>query len=382
MRKKAAQVRIDVIGRERTRRLLQMCLLAFQEEAVESRAERLLEELRSQQDDQLLVLNAQLSQCLGDDEKAKELIAEQVRRLEDAKKKAIELEKQVKLTAREMREWKAKSEDFEKELNRTRDLLAEAIARAERAEADAEAMRKQAAMERAEKERTLQELAATQEQLRKTEEMVRKKQKKIEYLQSQLAELGADSDSDAPPDEREPAFFLNKDGAKEPRPRTKKERVNMAKREAETARFELRLGIASMIDKDLGNAETINRLKEQLEVSQREVQEVRWANKVQRAPAVHLRSDPPWAHLVPRGLRARRGGRRARMDAALLRDGLRECGRRAAVGSPKARTAPARFARTRARAHDLVDAARGHRKQATDLNLSMRGVLGIVLSAD
>ena len=103
---------------------------------------------------------------------------------------------------------------------------------------------------------------------------VRKKQKKVQSLQRMLAEIGAltapplsggtasqqtvdilpwkgaESDSDAPPDERAPAFFVNEDGTKAlaclrndgvhtghaivdepksvmqvPRPRTRKERM-------------------------------------------------------------------------------------------------------------------------------------------------------------
>eukprot|EP00439_Symbiodinium_sp_Y106_P018084 s4981_g2.t1 len=79
---------------------------------------------------------------------------------------------------------------------------------------------------------------------RKAEEQVRKKQRKVQSLQRMLAEIGAESDSDAPPDERAPAFFVNEDGTKVPRPRTRKERMGMAFREAESARYELRLGMA------------------------------------------------------------------------------------------------------------------------------------------
>merc|ERR1712039_526384 len=43
---------------------------------------------------------------------------------------------------------------------------------------------------------------------------------------------------------------------------------------------ELRLGMAAMIDKDVGNAATIKELRAELHVSQQEIREVRWANKV------------------------------------------------------------------------------------------------------
>ncbi|CAE8618766.1 unnamed protein product, partial [Polarella glacialis] len=90
----------------------------------------------------------------------------------------------------------------------------------------------------------------------------------------------AESDSDAPPDERAPAFFVNEDGTKVPRPRTRKERMGMAYREAESSRFELRIGMAAMIDSDGFKNARIDNLRTTLGDSLRQVQEVRWANKV------------------------------------------------------------------------------------------------------
>merc|ERR1719440_325754 len=112
------------------------------------------------------------------------------------------------------------------------------------------------------------------------EEDLRRKLKKIDSLQRMLAELGAESDSDCPPDERPPPFFVNDDGTKAPRPRTRKERMAMAYREAEVARWELRLGLAVMIDKDINNGQVMDRLKFELRLTERECDEVRWANKV------------------------------------------------------------------------------------------------------
>merc|ERR1719436_1149901 len=109
---------------------------------------------------------------------------------------------------------------------------------------------------------------------RELEDILRKKNKKIASLQRMLVELGAESDSDAPPDERPPAFFVNEEGTKVPRPRTRKERMCMAYREAETARWELRLGMAA---KEVANKKTMSRLVQDLTTSQREVKEVRWA---------------------------------------------------------------------------------------------------------
>mmetsp|Transcript_25855 Transcript_25855/g.45581 ORF Transcript_25855/g.45581 Transcript_25855/m.45581 type:complete len:239 (+) Transcript_25855:739-1455(+) len=103
-----------------------------------------------------------------------------------------------------------------------------------------------------------------------------------------LAEIGAESDSDAPPDERAPAFFVNEDGTKVPRPRTRKERMGMAYREAESARYELRLGMAAMLDRDSSNEVRIERLKDQVASLFKEVQIVRASNeslKVENAQA-------------------------------------------------------------------------------------------------
>merc|ERR1719401_563437 len=96
LRKAAAERRLKGIERERVRRVLQQCFLAVQEETVERRALRHLEELRRRFDDKVLILEAQLAQALGDEEKAKALIAEQVRRMEEEKRKAREAERAMR----------------------------------------------------------------------------------------------------------------------------------------------------------------------------------------------------------------------------------------------------------------------------------------------
>eukprot|EP00971_Amphidinium_carterae_P339527 6477382-Amphidinium_carterae.1 len=77
MRKSRAQARLDVITRERNKRLLQRCVLSMQEEVVEGRHHRMMTELRTRHNDELLVLNGQLAQALGDEEAAKDLVNEQ-----------------------------------------------------------------------------------------------------------------------------------------------------------------------------------------------------------------------------------------------------------------------------------------------------------------
>lgn len=285
MRKARAQARLDTIQRERATRMSQACMLAFQEECFEMRHERHLEELRRRYDDHVLVLNAQLAQAMGDEEKAAEMVAEQVRRMEEAKAQAREAEKQMKLARRDARTARDERDKALGMMREAQEAQAVAEARADKAEAERDAAVAEATESR--------ELAASAEAARAkaekgqrdAEEQVRKKAKKIQSMQRILAEIGAESDSDAPPDERPPAFFVNEDGSKAPRPRTRKERMGMAYREAESARFELRLGMAAMIDKDINSAYERDRLRTNLEIAQREIQEVRTAHEALAADA-------------------------------------------------------------------------------------------------
>jgi len=278
LRKSRAQGRLDVIQRERRKRALQACVLAMQEEAVEARQERHLEELRQRHEDAMVVMGAQLAQALGDEEKAKELVAEQVRRMEEAREQAREAERQRKLAERDARNARQDAEKARLEAKDAREAQAKAEHRADVAEADALEARTEAkdANNRAEASDDAR-IKAEQGQA-KAEDEVKKKTKKMQGMQRMLAELGAESDSDAPPDERPPAFFINEDGGRVPRPRTRKERMGMAYREAESARWELRLGMAAMIDKDAASAMHVDRLRHELETSCREVNEVRRAN--------------------------------------------------------------------------------------------------------
>jgi len=148
-------------------------------------------------------------------------------------------------------------------------------AKAEQGERDAIA-EKELAEELMMKANKARELA--ERNLRDSEDAVRKKNKKILALQQKLIELGEESDSDAAPDERPPAFFVNEDGTKVPRPRSRKERMSMAFREAESSRWELRIGMAAMLTKDDERLQEISRLQTSLGNTCREVQEVRAAN--------------------------------------------------------------------------------------------------------
>eukprot|EP00929_Paragymnodinium_shiwhaense_P119698 TRINITY_DN91590_c0_g1_i1.p1 TRINITY_DN91590_c0_g1~~TRINITY_DN91590_c0_g1_i1.p1 ORF type:complete len:601 (+),score=207.92 TRINITY_DN91590_c0_g1_i1:90-1892(+) len=280
MRKARAKARLDVIHREQENRMLQMCILAFQEETVENRAERHLEELRIRHEDAVLVYEGQIAQLLGDEEKAKQIVAEQVRRMEEARRKQREAEKQRDEYRKKMRQALKEKENAEKE--RDQALEAKETAQKERDEAVAareQALRDlEATVKKAEVLENERDVAV--QGLRKAEAEIKKKIKKIENLQRIIAELGAESDSDAPPDERAPPFFTNEDGSKAPRPRTRKERMGMAYREAESARIELRLGMAAMIDKDVNNHHHIDKLKNELARVKQEIHEVRWANQV------------------------------------------------------------------------------------------------------
>mmetsp|Transcript_48126 Transcript_48126/g.111445 ORF Transcript_48126/g.111445 Transcript_48126/m.111445 type:complete len:584 (+) Transcript_48126:68-1819(+) len=279
LRKARAQSRLDCIRRTREQRLLQSCVLAVQEELVERRQEQYLREIRHRYQDHVLILEAQVAQALGDEEKAKDLINEQVRRLEEAKERAKKAERQMKVAQREAREAKADAERARLEAEEARRLQAEAEAREQAAQADARAARNEAAEAHSRADASDAARLKAEKGLRKAEDELRKKARKINSLQRMLVELGAESDSDMPPDERPPAFFINEDGSKAPRPRTRKERMAMAYREAESARWELRLGMAAMIDKDIANAQHIERLRSELDIYKLEVIEVRNANE-------------------------------------------------------------------------------------------------------
>lgn len=288
MRKARAQARLDVIARERKKRLIQACMVALQEESIEGRHEKHLEELRRRHDDEILVMNAQLAQALGDEEKAKELVQEQVRRIEEARQLQAEAERTAKLAqrdAREARQERDKAIQQRKEAEEAKRVAEEERDTARKAQEDAEASE---AYAKQQADVFQQARIKAEMRQRKAEEQVRKKQRKVQSLQRMLAEIGAESDSDAPPDERAPAFFVNEDGTKVPRPRTRKERMGMAFREAESARYELRLGMAAMLDRDSSNEVRIERLKDQVAGLYKEVQIVRASNeslKVENAQA-------------------------------------------------------------------------------------------------
>jgi len=280
MRKSRAKSRLDVIKVECEKRLLNACFVRFQEEEVEGRHARHLYEMRAMFEDQALIMQAQIAQALGDEEAAKELIEEQQRRMEAIRAECKEANRLRKIAEREKR---AALEDAAHQRELCQEAMdANALAQAER---DAAIVAKEEAIiekETAEGRANKAEAARkdAEEARRQAEEDLRRKLKKIDSLQRMLAELGAESDSDCAPDERPPPFFVNKDGTREARPRTRKERMAMAYREAEVSRWELRLGLAVMIDKDINSGQTLDRLKFELRLTERECDEVRWANKV------------------------------------------------------------------------------------------------------
>mmetsp|Transcript_52125 Transcript_52125/g.150225 ORF Transcript_52125/g.150225 Transcript_52125/m.150225 type:complete len:605 (-) Transcript_52125:134-1948(-) len=280
LRAAACKLRLKTIQREQERRVLAKCFLAMQEETIEGRALRHIEEMRKRFEDKILILGARLAQALGDEEKAKQLIEEQVRRMEEEKRKAREAERGMKEAQKDAR---AARVERDRALRDRDEALAEK-AEADRLRAIAERERDEAkedaadARERAEQYK--QAMVKAEQAQRELEDLLRKKNKKIGSLQRMLVELGAESDSDAPPDERPPAFFVNEEGTKIPRSRTRKERMCMAYREAESARWELRLGMAAMVDKEVANRKAMDNLNTELQTSRREVTEVRWAHKV------------------------------------------------------------------------------------------------------
>jgi len=280
LRKAACERRLKALNRQRELGTLARCFLALQEETVEGRAFRHLEELRRRYEDHVLILEAQLAQALGDEEKAKALVAEQVRRMEEEKRKAREAERACKEAQKDARQARQERDKMRVARDKALEERDAANLAREIAEADAAAARREAAEANERAEEYKEAMIKAEAVQRELEDLMRKKNKKIKSLQRMLVELGAESDSDAPPDERPPAFFVNEDGTKVPRPRTRKERMCMAYREAESARWELRLGMAAMVDKEVGHKNTLTKLLREMDTTQREVQEVRWANKV------------------------------------------------------------------------------------------------------
>ncbi|CAE8713400.1 unnamed protein product, partial [Polarella glacialis] len=80
------------------------CVLAMQEETVERRNDKYLRELRTKNEEESMVLNAQLAQALGDEEKAKALIEEQMRRINEARDAQKEEERLKKIAQKEARD--------------------------------------------------------------------------------------------------------------------------------------------------------------------------------------------------------------------------------------------------------------------------------------
>lgn len=278
MRTARAQARIDVTQRTRGARLLQACVLAFQEECVEQRSFRHLQMLRKECDDALLVANGQLAQAIGDEEAAADLVAEQQRRIEEAREQTREMEAKMKDAQKDARIAREEAGRCAHEAQIARKAEAAALERADVAEAEARASNQRAVEAAVRADESDQARFAAELAQRDAEDQVRKNRKKMASMQRMLAELGAESDSDAPPDERMPAFFVNEDGTRQPRERTRKERMAMAYREAESARLELRLGMAAMLDKDVNAAAELSHLRTALAISEKQVETLRAAN--------------------------------------------------------------------------------------------------------
>mmetsp|Transcript_52120 Transcript_52120/g.124142 ORF Transcript_52120/g.124142 Transcript_52120/m.124142 type:complete len:606 (-) Transcript_52120:264-2081(-) len=292
MRKSRAQARLDVISRERDKRLLQRCFLGMQEEVVEARHSHQMTELRQRHKDENLVLNGQLAQAVGDEEAAKELVYEQVRRMEEARSAQEEAEKQSQKALWVSRQAEAEAEAQSKRANEARSAQSLAEEQRDASSLDAAQSKAEAAQMRAERDDAVARRMKAEKLQLEAEEEVRRKLIKIDRLQRMLAELGAESDSDGPFEERPPPFFVNADRTKVPRPRTRKERMAMAYREAEAARWESKLVLAAVIDEGVANAQLISRLRSALRLSEQEVEELRWANRVLVADVNATSSSP------------------------------------------------------------------------------------------
>lgn len=279
LRKDSCKRVLKVIAETRVRRLATWCFVGFQEELCERREERLHEELTRRHENFMLIMQAQVAQASGDEEASKAFAAEQTARMEAAYE-AVRVAEVQRDDARqaevEMGEMKKEAE------HRTEVALgekAQALEEKHQAEVQAEECREET---KAAKEETrvmnIEKLQAIDEK----EGAIIEKQKmarKNEKLQKSLNELGAESDDDEPEEDKPPPWFVDEQGVKQPRPRTRKERFAMAYNETLACRHEMKLQLAVIIDKDMRAEDRIDKLVELVRQQDRCLTQMRYANQ-------------------------------------------------------------------------------------------------------
>eukprot|EP00746_Dinoflagellata_sp_MGD_P000009 gnl/MRDRNA2_/MRDRNA2_100020_c0_seq1.p1 gnl/MRDRNA2_/MRDRNA2_100020_c0~~gnl/MRDRNA2_/MRDRNA2_100020_c0_seq1.p1 ORF type:complete len:694 (-),score=154.63 gnl/MRDRNA2_/MRDRNA2_100020_c0_seq1:173-2254(-) len=278
MRKDSCKRVLNSLRTGHTRLVMATCFLALQEELIEKRQERLNDELKRRCKNDLDIMMMQVAQATGDEEKAKELVDAHHRRLMDAFEATKEAERQrdeARQAEKDMDEQKALAEQ---QVSVTLGEKAHALEEKHQAEVDAENSRQ-------ETQRALEQTAKMNEEMLKAieekedaildREMFQRKNRKLTLS---LAELGAESDDDEPEEDRAKPWFIDEQGVKRPRPRTRKERMQMSFDEALSCRHEMRLQLAAIIDKDLRQEDRIEKLTDLVRVQDRSLTELKSAN--------------------------------------------------------------------------------------------------------
>lgn len=279
MRKDCCIRVLDTIKASRARRVASMCFLAWQEELVERRYERLHDELTRRFDNEMFIMRTVVAQATGDEEKAKELVEEQNQRMNAAILATTEAKRErdeARQAELHMSEQKAL---VEHKISVVLGEKAQALKEKHEAELAVESFQqetKNAREETAKMNQNMKKALEEKEDAILDREMYQRKNAK---LTASLAELGAESDDDEPEEERAKPWFIDEQGVKKPRPRTRKERMSMSFNETLTARHEMKLQMAAIIDKDFRQEDRIDRLTDLVRQQDHSLYELKSANQ-------------------------------------------------------------------------------------------------------
>lgn len=262
-----------------TKRAVAMCFLGWQEELVENRFESLHEELTRRHENEMFIAQMQVAQATGDEEKAKELMEEQNRRMEEQERRRVEAER-LRDEAREAEAYMGEQKRLAE--HRTSVALGEkegALEGKRNAELKAEDCEKETQKARRKtvmiNEQMLKALDEKEEAL--VEKDVYKQ--KNRRLTMSLNELGAESDDDLPEEDKAKPWYIDEQGKKVPRPRTRKERMQMSFNETLTCRQEMRLQTLAILDTDLRQKHNIDRLTDLVKVREHSYWELKTSHQ-------------------------------------------------------------------------------------------------------
>lgn len=278
MRKDCCNRVLNSIRVTRSMRVAAWCWVGFQEELIERRQERLQAELNRRHENALKVMENQVAQASGDEEKSKAAAAEQYRMMEEAHQATERAEKQrdeARAAEVKMEEAKQAAE------HRTEVALGEKKqALEEKHEAEVFAQEKVEETKVAKEETRVMNVEKTKalEEKKDAQLMQQQAERRNEKLTRSLNELGAESDDDEPEEDKPAPWFLDEQGVKQPRPRTRKERMAMSFNESLVMRQEMKLQLAAIIDKDLRAEDRIDKLIELVRQQDRCLSQLRYAN--------------------------------------------------------------------------------------------------------